>query len=497
MKNLPVDIRDLIVRMRLIGSDNQTCEVKQSVRKLPDNLVESLSAFSNRQGGIVILGLTEQDGFTPAKGFDAQKIYSSLLELGDKLTPACRFDVDIYPFESAQIVVARIPAMDLSFRPCYVTSQGIYRGSYIRTGDGDRRLTEYEVNRLRESGSQPKYDLEPVSEAKLDDLNWEVLEAVVSHHRVATPRYFGQMPSNDILMRLGALAFVDGVLCPTLAGLLVAGKYPQQYFPRLNVTFTVYPGTTKSQAPGEPMRYLDTQSINGSISEILLDSVAMLKKNMRTGALIDGALREEVTDYPLLAFREALINALQHRDYSHAGRGAQVQVNMFSDRLEILSPGGLYGASSIDSMSPGISSTRNVNLSRLLEATPSLDGVGERKYVIENRGTGLLQIRDSLNHALMPPAKIEDYVSGFSITFSKRKLTEQELSPTRWENVEVALLHELKKRSSLSVSDFVQLSGLNRRTISKYLNQLVEANLIERTEPLRSPKQRYRLKSGK
>ena len=493
MKNLPADIRDLIVRMRLVGSDNQACEVKQSVRKLPDSLVETLSAFSNRQGGIVILGLTEQGGFTPAKDFDAQKIHSSLLELGDKLTPACRFDVEIYPFEGAQIVVARIPAMELSFRPCYVTSQGIYRGSYIRTGDGDGRFTEYEVNRMRESCSQPKYDLEAVSEAKLDDLDWGVLEAIVSHHRIATPRYFGQMPTNDILVKLGALTLVDNVLCPTLAGLLVAGKYPQQYFPRLNVTFTVYPGVTKSQAPGESMRYLDTQSINGSIPEMLLDAIAMLKKNMRTGALIDGALREEVTDYPLLAFREALVNALQHRDYSHAGRGAQVQINMFADRLEILNPGGLYGASSIDYMSPGISSTRNVNLSRLLEATPSLDG--ERRFVIENRGTGLLQIRDSLNHALMPPAKIEDYVSGFSITFNKRNLTEQELSPNRWENVEVALIHELEKRSSLSVSDFVQLSGLNRRTISKYLNQLVEANLIERTEPLRSPKQRYRLKT--
>lgn len=495
MKNLPSDIRDLIIRMRMIGSDNQKCEVKMAVKKLPDSLLETLSAFSNRQGGIVILGLSEQDGFTPAKGFDAQKIHSSLLALGDKLTPVCRYDVDIFPFEEAQIVVARIPALELSQRPCYVTSQGIYRGSYIRTGDGDRHLTEYEVNRMREGHSQPKYDIEAVQEASLEDLNWNTLQSIVDLHRITTPRYFGQMPTEDILVKLGALTKVDGVLYPTLAGLLVAGKYPQQYFPRLNVTFTVYPGTTKSQAPDESMRYLDTLSINGSIPEMLLDSIAMLKKNMRTGALIDGVLRKEVEDYPLLAFREALINALQHRDYSHAGRGAQVQVNMFSDRLEILSPGGLYGASSIDYMAPGISSTRNVNLSRLLEATPSLDGVGQRKYVIENRGTGLLQIRDSLVHALMPPAKIEDYVSAFLISFSKRKLSTQELSPNRWENIELALIRELENRSSLSVNEIVQLSGLNRRTISKYLNNLVETNIIERTEPLRSPKQRYRLKT--
>ena len=216
---------------------------------------------------------------------------------------------------------------------------------------------------------------------------------------------------------------------------------------------------------------------------------------MRTGALIEESLREEVTDYPILAFREALVNALQHRDYSPDGRGSQVQVNLFSDRLEILNPGGLYGAASIESMSPGISATRNVNLSRLLESTPSLDGVGNGQFVIENRGTGLLQIQDSLTQALMPPARIVDHISAFSITFFKRKLTDDERSLTRWENVELALVRELGKKGSLSIAEITQASGMNRRTISKYLNRLVDEGVVERTEPLRSPKQRYRLKS--
>lgn len=287
---------------------------------------------------------------------------------------------------------------------------------------------------------------------------------------------------------------MNGKLCPTLAGLLVAGYYPQQFFPRLNVTFTVYPGVSKAQTQGQSYRYLDSKSIDGSIPEMLLEAVAMLKKNMRTGALVEGALREEVCDYPILAFREALVNALQHRDYSPEGRASQVQVNMFADRLEIINPGGLYGASSIDSMSPGISATRNVNLSRLLENTPSQDEVGNAKFVIENRGTGLLQIKDSLNQALMPPARIIDHISAFSITFDKRKLTDDEKSTTRWENIKLALIQELGNRGSLSISEIAQMSGLTRRTISTYLNSLVKEGIAERTEPARSPKQRYRLK---
>ena len=127
-----------------------------------------------------------------------------------------------------------------------------------------------------------------------------------------------------------------GKYVPTLAGLLAAGIFPQQFFPRLNITFTVYPGVTKAQAEELPGRYSVTQPINGSIPEMLTSAIELLRQHMGTGALIQGALRREVTDYPIPACREAIVNALQHRDYSPDGRGSQVQINLYADRLEIL-----------------------------------------------------------------------------------------------------------------------------------------------------------------
>lgn len=493
MKDLPDDIRLLIENMRKIGSDTQQCEVKESVQQLPKSLPETLSAFANRAGGIVILGLSEKNGFKPTKGFDAKKIFTAMMNIGDALTPVCRLDVEILPFEGAHIVVARVPEIAFREKPCYVTRQGMYLGSYIRTGDGDRRLTEYEVDRLKETHLNPKFDIECVPNADITDLDSDILKAIVRRQKVTT-NYFATLSEEEILIKLGALARYNGELKPTLGGLLVAGHFPQEIFPRLNVTFTVYPGTNKAQSAGEKYRYLDSQAINGSIPEMLQSSIRMLHKNMRTGALIDGAFRENVPEYPVLAFREALVNALQHRDYSEQGRSSQVQVNLYADHLEILSPGGLYGAASIDSMAPGISSTRNMNLSRLLENTPSRDSDDQERFVIENRGTGLIQIRESLAHALMPPAKIENFISAFSITFYKRSLTEEEAPHTRWTNIERALINELTHRASLSMNEIVNLSGVNRRTIFKYLNELLDRNIIERTEPARSPKQRYRLK---
>ena len=368
-------------------------------------------------------------------------------------------------------------------------------GSFIRSGDGDRRLTAYEVDRLQEARQQPRYDVEPIPEATLADLHTETLDAIVARVKEMNPRVLGKMQRDEILQRLGAVAWVGNRLCPTLGGLLAAGIFPQQFFPRLNVTFTVYPGPTKAQDPNDPMRYLDTVQLDGSIPEILLSARDFLKKNMRTGALIDGALRKDVTDYPLVAFREALVNALQHRDYSPEGRASQVQINLYSDSLEILNPGGLYGAASLDETVTGISATRNTSLSRLLEHTPFTDDNGRQGFVIENRGTGIIQIRRSLTQSLMPPPILRNSPATFSITMLRRRMTESEKHPLHREQLAEGILQMLRNCPSASITELAQHSGANRRTIATILNDLIAKDAVERTEPLKSPKQRFRIKN--
>ena len=142
----------------------------------------------------------------------------------------------------------------------------------------------------------------------------------------------------------------DGVLRPTLAGLLALGFYPQKHFPRLSVSFAAYPGTTKATLPETGQRFLDSNDFVGPIPVMIAEAVAAVAKNMRTGSFFEGAFREDVPDYPQEAVREAVANALMHRDYSPEAWGAQVQVNMYADRLEILNPGGLYGSVTVDTL---------------------------------------------------------------------------------------------------------------------------------------------------
>lgn len=485
------ELNDLILQMRQIGNDTQTCEVKESRKKIPENITDTLSAFSNGEGGTIILGVSEKEGFIPVESFDARAMQEALSAKCDLMTPRVRPSIEILPFEGANVLVAHVPAMPVKDQPCYITTKGRYQGSYIRTGDGDRKLTQYEVDRLIEERSQPTFDDDTVPEATLDDLDKNLLTPFISRQRELHPRIFGTRSDEDIIIGMHvAKRDDDGTIRPTLGGLLALGLFPQQFFPRLNITFTAFPGVTKSEVVDDSRRFLDSQTIIGPIPLMIEDALGAVTKNMRTGAIIEGAFRKDVPDYPRKAVREAIANALMHRDYSPDARGSQVQVNMYADRLEVLNPGGLFGSVTIDTLGTiGISSSRNQFLSNILETTPYPGG----GYVVENRGTGYQVIEEQLQAALMNPPKPLNTLTFFSLTFNKRRMTKSEKTNTNPLSVEEAIIELLSKRSSATSKELSELSGLSRSAITSHLRTMIANEIVEPTEPARSPKQRYRL----
>ncbi|MDR0991150.1 MAG: ATP-binding protein, partial [Propionibacteriaceae bacterium] len=187
--DVPSQVTDLISGLRRVGSDTHFAEVKASVGKLPKSIPETLSAFANGDGGWVVLGLREETGFRPAAGFQALPIRDALAgACADRLQPPLRPDIQVVPFEGAEIVAALIEPVRPIDRPCYVKDRGRYNGSFIRTGDGDRRLSTYEVDRLIEEHTQPRHDEELVTEATIDDLAPDLVAASVDRQRRLRPR---------------------------------------------------------------------------------------------------------------------------------------------------------------------------------------------------------------------------------------------------------------------------------------------------------------------
>ncbi len=472
---MAIDCRriDVIVRdLRRVATDTQDIEVKESVQKLPASMAETVSAFSNGPGGTIVLGLSEKNGFTAAPGFRAKPTADSLATIcSDKLTPPIRPEIDVVDFEGTQLVVAHVHELPPLEKPCYISERGVYQGSYVRVSDGDRKLTTYEIDRLLEERQQPTFDLDVVATAAQHDLDRDLVEQLLRRQRELHPKIFGERSDADVLAMLHVLARAeDGTLRPTLSGLLALGTYPQQFFPRLTVTFTACPAR---DATTGLITYADARTMAGPIPTILADTLQAVRQNMQEGG---AAL-------PLAAVREAIANALVHRDYSPLARGTAVQVSLLEDRLVITSPGGLYGTVTSESLgTPGYSSARNQFLLSLLESVPFSDG-----YLVENRKAGYRLICDELQRAGLPAPQAEDHISSFSLTLLRpTSPVTEDTSPDEI----VAYLTTVPDACSAQIAE---ATGLPRRTVSYRLAHLVEDGSVVRIGKPRSPKQRYRL----
>ena len=271
-----------------------------------------------------------------------------------------------------------------------------------------------------------------------------------------------------------------GILRPTLAGLLALGIYPQKYFPRLTVSFAAYPGTTKATLAETGQRFLDSGDFVGPIPVMIAEAVAAVAKNTRTGSFFEGAFREDVPDYPQEAVREAVANALMHRDYSPEAWGTQVQVNLYADRLEILNPGGLYGSVTVDTLGTlGLSSSRNEFLSKILGSTPYPQTPGKARYVVENKGSGYAEIASRLAAAYMEPPKPHDRPGSFSLTLCKRRPTLGKQHDYSSGNIENAILAMATEYDTVSAKEVEEASRLSRGTVLKHINNLIRQGCLK------------------
>src|SRR5580700_3518949 len=149
-------------------------------------------------------------------------------------------------------------------------------------GDGDQRLTSYEIDRLRENSGQPRWDEEPVPQATAErDLDRRAVTRLIETASRNSPRSFSGLNEPDALARLGVLVPHDGSLVPSLAGLLSVGAYPQQFFPQLMVSLAVYPHEDAGEPGPGGVRFLDSAVIGGTVPTIATDTIQAAQRNLR------------------------------------------------------------------------------------------------------------------------------------------------------------------------------------------------------------------------
>ena len=244
-------------------------------------------------------------------------------------------------------------------------------------------------------------DLRRCPDATLDDLDPTQIEAYreeVSRRKPGSA--LARQPTEKLLRRIGAAVQEHGQLLPTLTGVLFFAQEPQLFYPSLTIALLHFAGD--SPAGGEPdaSLYLDNREFRGTLPSMIDAARATILEKLNKGATVNGFVRQEVFEYPEFAYREAIVNAVGHRDYEL--EGSHIQLRLFGDRLEIQSPGGLGGHLTVDNLVYE-QYTRNPHIMRLLE----------HYGYVEQRGLGVDRMIWAMTKANLAPPAFEDRGTSF------------------------------------------------------------------------------------
>lgn len=481
---MPIELENLIDHVQALKAETQTLELKAASQGCPTRLYDTLSSFSNQdEGGTILFGVDEQNGFAPVGVYDAQDLMKHVAEQCGQMTPVIRPVFTTLLKDGKAFVSAEIPGIDVADRPCFYAGKGRLKGSYVRVGDADQPMTEYEIYSYEAFRRKYQDDIRPVEQAGWNTLNKDSLERYLDRLKTGRPN-LSKLKTEEICELVGLTR--EGV--PTLAAALLFSLFPQGCFPQLCITAVSVPGTEVGQLGPEGERFLDNRRIEGTLTEILEEALAFVRKNIRFKTIIDPETgkRADREDYPLTAVREAILNALIHRDYSLHTEGMPIQILLFEDRFEVKSPGGLYGRLRIDQLGKVQPDTRNPVLAVAMEA------LGET----ENRYSGIPTMRRELARAGMPEPEFWDERGTFVACFRKGNQTMQnEESDTvyGYDTTDENLLHFCAvPRTRREIAEFLGIKSV-AYAVTTYVTPLVEKGLLTLSLPEkpRSPKQRY------
>ena len=339
-----------------------------------DDWADEVAAFANASGGVLVLGVTDAGD---VQGMSREQLDAVERLVGELATasikPAIRLEAYRMELDGHPFLLVTVPEGHAQH-----DSPG---GSYVRVGSSKQRMTPDERMRLAQRRGQVRFasfDEQTVGETGFASLDEDLWKPLLSAEGLVDPAV--------ALEKLGLLASDEhGVTRATVAGVLICTAHPEQFLSNTAVTAVRYRGADR--ASGQ----IDAQEITGPIDRQITQMLAFAVRNMHVGTRKTPA-RENLPEYSTQALFEAIVNAVVHRDYSI--RGSRIRLSIFSDRLELCSPGSLPNNLTIESMGER-QSTRNEVLTSVLGRMDAgtVEGAGGRRYFMERRGDGVPIIR--------------------------------------------------------------------------------------------------------
>jgi len=435
--------------------ENDKVEFKESWR---DEYLKVIAGFANSDGGTLYIGYADNGEVVGVTEEQAKRL---LEELPNKIRNKLRITPKVLEEHFDGKIVIKI---DVLRSDQLVALDGRY---YFRSGSTTQELTESELKNLLLERTDKTWDSFPV-EGSLNDLDSETIERwkrLLALNRVS---YAGN-ESTEWLLRKTKLVTADGHL--TRACMLLFGKDPQEHF------ISAY---TRVGRFKDGTTILDTVDIKGNLLQQLDGSLEVIKKHLNvkfdtsvTELTLEGTRRREIWDYPLDALREALINALVHRDYSDYT--SQILIRIFDDEIWFSNPGKLLPPLTTEDLKKEVHDT--VHRNTLLAEAFYLAGL------IERWGTGTAKmVRLCTEQGLPEPVFIvkETGTGSFTVQFFKDIYNEENLGKLGLNGRQIKAVLYVKKHGSITNMEYQEINGVSKATASRDLQQLVDKALMER-----------------
>jgi ATP-dependent DNA helicase RecG len=424
--------------------ESEKVELKASLSRLEESL-KAACGFLNHKGGTIYFGIDNR-GIAIGVSVTDPTIRKVSQKLHAKIKP--EFNPEITEVTTAGKSVLRVEIPEGSNKPYFL--DGV---AYKRVGTENRIIPPDELKRLIRKQEQRRWDSETCRGLRIKDVDVETLKTFVQLVNETKKQKITETGVKSILTKLG---LASGSTF-TNAAVLLFGKNPQKYLPSAKIQAARFKGTSSTT-------FLDMKVYEGTLFAQLRSAIDFIQQHTSLTAEIQGLRRIERWEYPIEALREAVINALIHRDYLAV---SHIQVRIHDDGITILNPGGLPEGMTVDKLR---SEHPSIPRNPLLAETFFLAGL------IEKWGTGTLRIIEKTREHGLPEPSFSDERHSFSITLGKGLLTDEVLAKLNERQRKVVQF--LRHNESISNQQYQELFSVSKPTATRDLRELVRTKIV-------------------
>lgn len=438
-------IKDLAII--LSEGESYTIEFKESADK---SLPSEVCAFANASGGRIFIGINDNGKIVGTDVSNAAR--SRIQDTINKIEPRLKAGIKV----AGNIIVITIP--EGSHKP-YSCPQGFY----LRSGPNSQKLERDSIIEFFQNEGKIRYD-----EIIRDDLPiTERFNEAAYRRYIKTAKISDVLEQNDILKNLNCVGLSGGKICFTNAGALFFRTNDEDVvFRHAGIVCALYKGTDKAYI-------LDAKELNNDIVSNVDDAIMFLKKHLRISYKIETLQRENILELPESALREAVVNAVCHRDYFE--KGARVMVEIYDNRVDIVNPGGVCKGITLENFGT-ISITRNSLLASMFY----------RIGYIEQMGTGIIRMKNAALEANIAAPEFE--LSGFfKVTFKRntaasigRQSVTSGNQAVKASDRKRAILSYIEEHAQITTAEAAEFLGISSGRVRQIFRDMVSHGTIEK-----------------